>query len=141
MASTVILQSFKLKNHISQSNYFLYNSFPYGINKMILLSIFFKLNDNEVCMSKIKVKNNIKLPSFIFGCLVKFPSMCSLWLQHRFGNTILVFCNHSVTYNGNLVNSSASRQPKLFSREKLAKCTVTKGNSVTSSQVRFSQTI
>ena len=50
---------------------------------MILLSIFFKLNDNEVCMSKITVKNNIKLPSFIFGCLVKFPNICSLCLQHR----------------------------------------------------------
>lgn len=50
---------------------------------MILVSIFFKLNDKEVCTSKIKVKNNIKLPSFIFCCLIKFPNMCSLCLHHR----------------------------------------------------------
>ena len=50
-------------------------------------------------------------------------------LTTQVGNTVLVSCNHTVNYNGNLVNSSAARQPKIFSREKQAKYKVTKGNS------------
>lgn len=55
MASIVILTFKRTTIH----DYFL--NYSYGKNKIILLSIFVKVNYNKVCTSEIKVKNNIKL--------------------------------------------------------------------------------
>lgn len=87
MTSLSSFQTFKDSQFMDK--FFFIIKFPYGIKKMISLSIFFRLNYNKVCTSEIKLKNltqNFQLVTSRLSCQIP------IYLKSMLKNTCRQHC-------------------------------------------------